>query len=274
MNVTEHKPKRKQRDPLSPTDMQQAIREETFSAPQFVYPLAIGGGLAFVAWALGMDTMGWTVLSLGLGAMLGAGGWAALRQFLWRDRLVYERMMAYQQDMLRQIEDKRARLREDLASLDDGRGLRQLDNLTAKFKLVTKRLRERFDPAEMTFVRYVSTAEQVYLGALDNLRTVVESSEALGTMKRDELVALRDERHRTGHTADADIIHERIKTYDRYQSRIQVALSDNEAALTRLSQVLEALMSLDTGQGMAKAPLDRAMQELAVLAQRTNEYET
>ena len=274
MNVTKPRDKRKQGNRLGPLQLQREISKETFTSPQFVYPLALGGGLAFVAWALGLGPLGWAALSLGIGAMLGAGGWAALRQLLWRDKLVYERMLAIQQNMLQQIDEKRTQLRDDLATLDDPRGKRQLENLTAKFELVSKRLQERFNPGETTFIRYVATAEQVYLGALDNLRAVVESCEALGTMKREELVRLRDGLADEGKAADADVIDERVQMYDRYQKRIQDALGDNEAALTRLSQVLEALMNLNTGHGLAREPLDRAMEQLALLAQRANEYES
>ncbi|WP_428624565.1 hypothetical protein [Sedimenticola sp.] len=274
MNITKSKKKSKRQDQFSPTQLQSDISKETFTSPKFVYPLAIGGGLTVTAWALGLDTLGWSALLIGIGAILGAGGWAAFRQLFWRGDLVYQRLLSLQNNMLKEIEQKRAQLRLDLAAIEDPRGLRQLDNLTAKFELVTKRLRERFDTTEMTFFRYVSTAEQVYLGALDNLRSVVESCEVLSTMRRNELETLHGNLQQAGEEDDAKEIHERIQMYDRYQDRIQDALSDNEAALTRLSQVLEALVNLNTGQGMAKEPLDRAMEELAVLAQRTNDYET
>lgn len=273
MNISKSKDNTEQRGRFSPLQLHKEVTQETFTSSKFVYPLAIGGGLAFVAWALGFGTVGWSVLLLGLGAILGAGGWAAMRQFLWRDKLVAERFMAVQKNMLREIEERRAQLRLDLGALEDPRGREQLDNLNAKFELVTKRLRERFDPSELTFFRYVSTAEQVYLGALDNLRTVVESCESLGTMKREELIKLHDDLASSGSQEEAQVVEERLQMYERYQKRVQDALGDNEAALTRLSQVLEALVDLNTGQGMAKAPLDRAMDELAVLAQRTNDYE-
>jgi hypothetical protein len=257
---------------MSPLQLRKDYRKETFSAPQFVYPIAIGSGLAVSALALGMGAVGWALVALGAGAILGSGGWATLRQFFWRDRLLYERMLKLQENMLRQIEEKRSGLQRDLAKLRDHRGAEQLENLTAKFQLVSRRLRERFDPSEVTFVRYVGTAEQVYLGALDNLRAIVEVNQSLETMNRERLAKRRDELFRGGQESESQVIHERVEMFDRYQERIHELLSANEAAITRLSQVLEALVNLNTGQSLAREPLDQAMEELSRLARRTGEY--
>jgi esterase/lipase len=234
--------------------------------------MAVGAGLGITAVALGLGPVGWTLLGIGGLAVVGSGGWAALRQFLWRDELIYKRMLKLQERMHNEIKQKQSALQKDLEQIKDSRGTEQLENLSAKFKLVSKRLEERFNASEVTFVRYIGTAEQVYLGALDNLRAVVEASEALDTMDKDRLIEQRETCAAMGKLAEGQNIQARIDMYERYEKSIRAALSDNEAAITRLSQVLEALVNLNTGQGMAKAPLEEAMAELSRLAERTKEY--
>ena len=260
------------RDQMDPTQIKGDLARETFTAPEFVYPAALAGAATVCAVTLGVGLPGTIAAGAATGFALFAGGFAAIQQFLRRDDRLYHRMIELQERMAREVEQRREQLRDRLDANRDHDALGQLDNLSRKLELLTGTLRDRFDPAEITFVRYLGTAEQVYLGALDNLRRVAEMKDALGSIDVRKLERQHRKSIDEGQPQQARHIKDRIDIGQTYEATIRQLIESNEEAITRLSQVHQALINLDTGTGFTRAPLESAMAELQRLAQRTSEY--
>lgn len=264
--------KQKFRDQMDPEQISKDLLRETLTGPVFVYSLAGSVSLAAMAAAIGFDGAGWYVLGTGIVLGAAAGLWAVISQGFLRDRRMYQRMVRLRERMADEIKDRKERLMQGVEDHSDERSARQLQDLISKFDLVQRTLGQRFDTGEMTYVRYLGTAEQVYLGAFDNLETILESRDALESTDRKALDRQLKEAERAGQERVVASTRQRIEIHDRAQGRIETLYAANEEAVMRLEQVQEALIGLNTGQGLASAPLEQAMEELHRLAARTAEY--
>lgn len=75
-----------------------------------------------------------------------------------------------------------ASLATELSGIDDSQPLEQLIALGQKRAALIKVLDRRLDRSELTYSRYVSTSQQVYRSALDNLREVAVAIDSLGSI--------------------------------------------------------------------------------------------
>lgn len=272
MTSIEKTKKIRRRDQLDPTQIRRDLTEEVLGSPGFVYPLAAAGALGVVTAVFGPAGFGLMAMAGAAGCALLAGGQYVRRQVFERQTRFEARIKALQQGFAEEIQQRRSVLSDALGSLADDHPMQQYRGLTAKFELLAATLAAKFDVNEMTYLRYLGTAEQVYLGGLDNLQMVVDAAAALATVDEVALARRRDDCVVQGRAKEVALLNERLRIAQGYRQRIDMALADNEEAITRLSQVHEALIGLNTGQGLARHPLDVAMTELQRLAGRTAEY--
>jgi len=168
-----------------------------------------------------------------------------------------------------------AALRAELASLADTQPTEQLEALLSKRQSLINVLQRRLDAGELTYARYLSTSQQVFASALDNLHEVAVASESISTI--DETYIDRrlaeladDDSDADAATRERDTLARRRELRSDQRRRIAQLLAQNESALTALDRTTTALADVPIGKKPEDA--DTAMAALEELADRAAKY--
>lgn len=158
-----------------------------------------------------------------------------------------------------------------LTKFDDKSGLKQLDQLQTKFGAFSNVLNLQFDKDEVTHKRYLTSAEQLYFGAVDNLRALImlwHSVEAINP------VHIKSQLNNTSLDDSAKLaLDERLSIYDSAKAEMLEVLSLNEQVMTKLDELTSKLGSIKTREGLSDVRLDTAMSEILHLINRTEKYD-
>ena len=168
----------------------------------------------------------------------------------------------------------------ELAALDDPQPAEQLAALRDKRATLVSVLDRRLQAGELTYGRYLATAQQVYTSALDNLREVAVASASVRSIDQTyidrRLAELAEESARAG-ADDAEAAERERATLVRrselraaQRSRIARFMAQNEAALTSLDRTTSALADVPIGRH--PSDVDAAMDALEELADRASMY--
>jgi hypothetical protein len=158
------------------------------------------------------------------------------------------------------------------------KGRMQFDDVVMKFNLFREILAKKLDPGELTYARFLVSAEQVYLNTLDNLRDLVnyiKGIAAIGSDYEADLVKLKkiikpDEAERK----QLEAFLERNVLKDRQKQKVAEILALNEEALTKIDKTIAAFSETRIRKSQANIDINTAIAELEVLAQRVKEYST
>ncbi len=168
-----------------------------------------------------------------------------------------------------------ASLRAELDALVDTQPTEQLDALLSKRQSLINVLQRRLDAGELTYARYLSTSQQVFSAALDNLHEVAVASESISTI--DEPYIERRLAELAADDSDAESAERERATLERRRElrsnqrrRIAQLLAQNESALTALNRTTTALADVPIGKKPEDA--DAAMAALEELADRAAKY--
>lgn len=164
-------------------------------------------------------------------------------------------------------------LGDELERLDDPRPAYQLKAIKEKRDNLTAMLDRRLQSGELTYARYQSTAQQVYLAVVSNLREIDVAMGSISTIdpayidKR--LAELQDE---AGESTQTEIssLQDRRALATTQQAKVTYLLAQNESAMTLLDRTSTALA--DAPIGLAPQDAEAAMEALNELAERANRY--
>jgi hypothetical protein len=166
-------------------------------------------------------------------------------------------------------------LAHQLERLDDPRPARQLAAIGEKRDNLMAVLDRRLQPGELTYARYQSTAQQVYLAVISNLREVEVALGSISTIDPDyidsRLAELRGESDDSTQ-AEIESLLDRRALATTQQAKVTYLLAQNESAMTLLDQTSTALA--DAPIGMTPQDADAAMDALKELADRAGKYAT
>ena len=166
-------------------------------------------------------------------------------------------------------------LKAELNRLDDPRPAYQLDAIGEKRDNLTAVLDERLEVGELTYSRYQSTAQQVYLAVVSNLREVVISKKSVRAIDIDYIDhRLAELRAEGGSEAQAEIssLEDRRALATPQDAKATYLLAQNESAMTLLDRTATALA--DAPIGVAPQDAEAAMEALEELADRAGRYAT
>ena len=264
------------------------VNKEIFQHWSLLYPafIAAAGGLG--AFLISPFLFG-VVAAGGVGAALLSVGVNYFRKDAIADRHIkrlLEEMAAYR-------ERTREELREELAecrTVKGGEGYAeqgeaQFSQVQVKFEAFTKLLAKKLDPGEMTFNRYLGTAEQLYLAVMDNLRDIVNLLKSVDAIDIDyiaerfkaleKIMAAARKRGEEPHQADSDEVATLNKSKELYSKNLElvnVLLTKNEEALTQLDEVTAAIAREMRTTAEAKVDMETARKQLEELARRARDY--
>lgn len=168
-----------------------------------------------------------------------------------------------------------ARLEEELKALDDTRPAYQLKAIQEKRDSLVGVLNSRLEAGEMTYARYLSTAQQVYLAALDNLHEVSVAEQSVSAIDDDYIAQRLDEladQDNEAAIAERGSLEDRRALLDTQDKKIADLLAQNESAMTVLDRTATALADAPIGRQPQDA--EAAMAALQEMADRASKYAT
>ncbi len=170
-------------------------------------------------------------------------------------------------------EEEMAQLTAELEGLDDPRPANQLKAIQEKLDNLVEVLNRRLEAGELTYARYRSTAQQVYLAALDNLSEVAVALRSISAIDNKYIDSrLEDLADQEGETADAEraSLNDRRSLREGQEKRIADLLAQNESAMTLIDRTATALADAPIGKETQDA--DAAMAALREMAERASKY--
>ncbi len=182
----------------------------------------------------------------------------------------------FQTPRLPDVSETELRLLGDrLERLDDPRPAYQLVAIGEKRDNLIATLDRRLQTGELTYARYQSTAQQVYLAVISNLREVDVAMGSISTIDPEyidtRLAKLRDE-HDESSQAEITSLEDRRALATTQQAKVTYLLAQNESAMTLLDRTSTALA--DAPIGLAPQDAEAAMEALKELADRAGKYAT
>ncbi len=174
-------------------------------------------------------------------------------------------------------EEEMEKLVESLTGLEDPRPSKQLKSLTQKRDNLADVLGSRLDAGEVTYARYLTTAQQVYESTLENLHEVAVAQRSISAIDGEYIDARLAELAAKSALGDADE-RERASLEGRRDLRLSqvnkvaALLAENEAAMTLLDRTATSLANAPIGRTPEDAKA--AMEALAELADRASRYAT
>jgi len=169
--------------------------------------------------------------------------------------------------------EEMARLAEELEALDNSRPARQLKSLEEKRDNLVEVLNRRLEAGELTYARYLSTAQRVYMAALDNLSEVAVAERSISAIDSEyidsrlgELAELDTESAR----AERASLSDRQALREDQERRVADLLAQNESAMTTIDRTATALADVPIGKQAQDA--DEAIAALREMAERASKY--
>jgi len=259
---------------FSPRAVSRAVMRRTLQRPHVLYPAAVGilGGVA--AAVLGPTML--FVAPAVAGSALALGGWG-LDFALRRERHAADYLRQLQAALAGRVDETLQRLDSEFEKLAFAPGRAQIRQLKDKYAAFETLLRRKFNPAELTYTRYLGMTEQVFLAGLDNLSRIADTLQGLSAIDQNHVKARLHHLHNDGIESEAQdleisALNERLALLERQRARIDGWLSENERAMTQIDQTMAAIATLDTAAGHAQLDIESAMQELKQLADRAPAY--
>ncbi|MDH5180138.1 MAG: DNA2/NAM7 family helicase [Gammaproteobacteria bacterium] len=131
----------------------------------------------------------------------------------------------------------------------------QLGELIDQYHKTLWVLNEKLNPTELTFIRYSSSAEQVFLNGIENLSRIVMLVKSIV-------------RHVDGNSTAA----ERQTLREEQQSEIERLYRENSKAVAMLEELALNWSKTNTRHTYGMSDMDEALQDLQALSERTDQY--
>ncbi|OES24173.1 hypothetical protein [Alteromonas macleodii] len=162
-------------------------------------------------------------------------------------------------------------VKDDLTTFADQDSLKQLTQLKTKFAAFENVLDRQFDRDELSHKRYLTTAEQLYFSAVDNLKSVTLVWHSSSAIDPDHLRRQLDDETVTGEVRES--LQQRFDLYQQAQEKRTDLLDTNEHCMTKLDELTSRLGAIQTREGLAEVRIGTVMNEMKELIQRTDKYD-
>lgn len=250
------------------------VTKETLKAalqsPVTLYPGLVGfmGGVSAALFGANPATLA----LLAGGVAIATGGWAW--EYFGRGTQHARRyLLAHQQRLEEEREQSIRHLRQEFESLHYPDGIAQIDLFDRKYSAFINVLNRKLPQEELTYHRYRTMTEQLFLNGLDNLENVVVSLHALSGIDVETLDQRISDESVSKPLNENELAQLRSQrdVYDKQQKHMDALLLKNEEALTRFDQVSAGLANTDFSNRRASMAMDDAIIEVMHLISRNND---
>ncbi len=259
---------------FSQTAVKKAVIRNTVEHPLVLYPAVLSVLGFFSIGVFGFSPLSITVAASGFG--IAVVTWL-VNYGLRRNKFANAYVNKLHQKMEQRRQSHIRFLETALADVQSTEGQSQFKRLGEKFAIFETILAKKLNPHELTYGRYLGMAEQVYLGAIDNLQHVTNTLKSLQAINADYLQQ-RLETLQTMNPRTVEVEQEiasltqRQILYDKQYKNVTVLLAQNEEAMTKLDVTIAAINDMRTEDGSATMDIETAMNELQRLANRAKDY--
>ncbi len=257
---------------ISPESIKKAVVSTTLQRPLTVYPATIGLVGGFYALLFGGSTIALAALIAGTG--ITALNWI-YEYFVKGDDYANQFVIKFRKELeQRRIETLR-HLENELKGIKNDQAVAQIKLFASKYDNFHSILERKLDSTEITYNRYLSIAEQVFLNGLDNLENAAISLRSISTIDKSrisqDLAKLKNKDTEESRQRIIEL-RTRLELRDEQLDRVSDLLLTNEKALTQLDQVATKIANIDTKQNRAHVDMEDAMEELRHLISRADQY--
>jgi hypothetical protein len=162
-------------------------------------------------------------------------------------------------------------VQSNLMKFNEERALKQLHQLHSKFAAFQAVLDHQFDRDELTHKRYLTAAEQLYFGAVDNLNSLSMLCHSTAAIDPKHIQSQLGNRSLAAGSRKA--MEQRLEIYNEANTNKENILIVNEQVMTKLDELTIRLGAIQTREGLGEVRLDNAMNEILHLINRTNQYD-
>ncbi len=257
---------------ISPGTIKKAVVSTTLQRPLTVYPATVGLLAGFYAMLFGGGPVAFA-------AMIGGGSVTLLswlyEYFVKGDEHANHFVTMFRKELEKRRVEALRHLEQELAGIQNEQAVNQVKLFRDKYANFHSILNRKLDVTELTYNRYLSIAEQVFLNGLDNLENAAISLKSISTIDvgriNREVGNLQADNSHTGQQRLSEL-KKRLDLRDTQIARVNELLLTNERALTQLDQVSAKLANIDTRQSRAHLDMEDAMTELKRLISRADQY--
>lgn len=253
---------------LSPRSIKTAVAKSAVQKPLVVYPVAVT--------ALGV--LFGSIFDFGLLATIPIVGGAIVSagSYFWNvvangSENANAYIQAYRLELEEQLRQTLEGLKKELDEIGHQEAHKQVSLFQKKYSVFKEVLNKKMEVGELTYNRYLSIAEQVFLGGLDNIENAALALRSVSTIDTNriqtELSKLSND-----DSLKKNELTSRLRLHDEQIQRAQQLLLENETALTQLDLVTSKIANINTKQQRAEIDLEDAMKELRRLIERTESY--
>ncbi len=257
---------------MSPKAVKKSVVNAAVQQPLTIYPaaLCVLGG----AFALLVDANTFSLGAAALGGVITSVSW--LWEYFARGNDHASRFIQRCRDEIEQLRRQAlGQLQSDLEQAGDRQGLKQIQLFKDKYENFVDVLGRKLEASELTYQRYLTIAEQVFLGGLDNLENAALAMKSVSAVDekhiQTELLDL-DKSNSAAAKQRTGELKARLNLRESQLLRANALLLENEKALTQLDHVTAKIAEIKTQQGRAQIDLEDAMRELQHLIVRSEDY--
>jgi hypothetical protein len=218
-------------------------------------------------------------LFLAIIAIIGISALALIVNLYFRADIFRKRYIDFLMEKLSVIAEKKLHnLKEDLITFKHEHGAKQLGQFKLKFDALRDILKSKFDAGQLTYNRYYTIAQEVYLAGIDNLNDVVI---ALKTLKSIDLKYIdtrlaelkKKDPENKAVSKEVEALLRSRQSYLAQEEKINKLIAENETALTQIDEVTVAISEITKSVNKeAQVDMENSMAALAELANRTKLY--
>lgn len=260
-----------QRD-ISPQAIKKTVLSNALQRPLTVYPATIGvlGGVYALLFG---------AAPIALAAMAAGGGVTLVNwvyeYFIKGDEHANAFVTRFRKELEQRRIDTLRHLECELKGINNNDAVNQVKLFRAKYENFHSILDRKLDTTEITYNRYLSIAEQVFLNGLDNLENVAVTLKSISAIDIDRVrseINTLEKRNRKEEAQRITELATRLELHKKQRERVNDLLLINEKALTQLDMVSTKIANIDTKKNHAHLDMEDAMEELRHLISRADQY--
>ncbi|MBN1183112.1 MAG: hypothetical protein JXB49_12540 [Bacteroidales bacterium] len=260
---------------FTPQAVNRALRKHASGHWTVRYSIPIFlGGVVFGA----LFGFTYTVFLLLLG-IIGLGLFSFIIQFYFRAKTFKSEYTSYLHNLLqKQTDKKRTNLKKDLQEMKCEQGAKQMDQFQHKFDTLLEILKTKFDESQLTYSRYYSIAQEVFLSGIDNLTSILMALKTLKSIDinyiNERLLALDKEKDKNmSIKKEYDALHRSLASHKEQETLVKELLAENESAMTQIDEASIAISKIErTLDKEAEIDMENSMKSLQEMTHRTKEY--
>jgi hypothetical protein len=254
-----------------------ALRE-SIQHPLTLFPTALGFLGSFGTLLFGVNTIGVSVAAGGLAVGVGS---FLVNYFLRGEVFVQKYLNEAHRRSIQQMESLLDKLKSRVVKKEipsdilnhANQAIDQLALLFKKFEAFKGLLNQKLNPNELSFGRYLASADQVQLAILDNLENISVKLSSISSIDneyiKEHIQEIKKQKNIDAvDEAELQALIARQQVRQEQIDKVNALLTYNEQALTQLAKTNSAITDMRGKDGRASTDLTSAIQELEILAKR------